>query len=80
MSEINFDKPFMPFDGMVEKLRSKHLTINNDIDKKLLRILLKDYGYSFIINGYKHPFTHKDVNGNEFFNDNVSVQDLKLES
>lgn len=76
MSEINFDKPFMPFDGMVEKLRSKHLTINNDIDEKLLRILLKDYGYSFIINGYKHPFTHKDVNGNEFFNDNVSVQDI----
>ncbi|KRN36141.1 Abi family protein [Lactiplantibacillus plantarum] len=70
------DKPFRTYEQQIELLKERNLIIQND---DLAKEILQDRSYYGLINGFKSPYTYRDKNGKEFFNNGVSLDDLVAE-
>lgn len=71
----NFDKPYFPVEDMIKKLKNKNLSIPNE---PFLTMLLNEFGYNRLINGYKRPFICKTQGNAEIFKSGTTIDDLYL--
>ncbi len=63
-------KPYLHYEEQIEKLKSKHLVIN---DSNYAISILKKYGYYSLICGYKELFKNKTTNN---YRDNVRFEEI----
>ena len=66
---MNYDKPFVPLDDLIIKLKERGLKISDD---NYAKNILRSYSYYDLINGYKNIFMP-----NNTFNPNTTIEFLR---
>ena len=67
------DKNFTTFEQQINILKKRNLKF---INEENAYHLLKRFGYYNIINGYKDPYITKQENGEEFYQDGVTFEQI----
>lgn len=67
---IILDKPFMTYDQQIEKLREKHMVIEDDV---LAKDILHRYGYFAVVSGYKDLLKNPTTQN---YKDGTTISDL----
>ena len=57
MATTAFDKPFKTYDEMIKIMRERNIEI---VDESLAKMVLENYSYYSIVNGYKNTFLQPD--------------------
>lgn len=71
MSSVTYDKPFKTYEEMIEIMKSRNILVN---DKAFAQMVLENFSYYSIVNGYKNTFLQ--VSGSDVFIPNTRFEEL----